>query len=119
MRKVNCAALAAVDTSSQNGAQLDTNQWVSASFHAVFGDSTAAGTVKLQASNDIFLDQYQPGNFTVTNWVDLPNQSATITSGAPAILTVAQCAYRWMRVVYTSTSGGSSTVTVNVFALSV
>lgn len=119
MRFVNCIALSAVDTASINGPKLDTNQWVSASFHAYFGDVTAVGTVKLQASNDEYSTGYAPDTFTPSNWVDIPSQSAAITAGVSALLTINQTAYRWIRVVYTHTSGGSSTVVVNAFALSV
>src|SRR5579859_1322918 len=101
MRKVNSTVLSAVDTASQNGSQIDSNQLISASFQVVFGDATAAGTLKIQASNDICNDQYQPATFTVTNWTDIPNATATIASGASALITIYQLSYRWLRAVYT------------------
>lgn len=109
MRQVNLIALSAADSLTTNGSQIDSNQLVSASFHAFFGDANAAGTVKIQASNDIFQDRYQASNFTVVNWVDVPNQSAAITAGASALLTIPQCSYRWLRAVYTSTGTGVQT----------
>lgn len=120
MRNLNCIALSAADTASQNGPAMDTNQWIAASFQAVFGDATAAGTFKLQASNDTYNDRYNypQGTFTPTNWTDIPNQTASITSGGSAILTIPQCAYRWIRAVYTRSGGGSTTIIVNVNALS-
>ncbi len=106
MRNVNCNILSAVDTSSQNGSQIDSNQLVSASFQAVFGDATAAGTLKIQASNDVAAIQYSsPTSFTVTNWVDIPNASAAITSGSSAVITIPNMCYRWIRAVYTRDSG--------------
>lgn len=119
MKNVNCIALSAPDTASADGSQIDANQLVSASFAIIFGDATAAGTVKVQASNDICNDRYQANAFTVTNWVDIPTQTATITTGTSALLTIANMSYRWIRVVYTRTSGGSSTIVVNMNALSV
>lgn len=118
MRNVNCIALSAVDTASQNGIQIDANQLVSVSFHAYFGDASANGTLKLQASNDIFNDRYQASNFTVAHWVDIPNATASITSGSSGVITIPQACYRWMRVVYTRSSGGSTTITVEMNALS-
>lgn len=117
MRNVNKTILQAADTTSQNGSQIDANQLIAASFHAYFGDVTAAGTVKIQASNDICNYRNLDNEFTVTNWVDVPNASASVASGAAVLIPVPQMCYRWIRAVYTSTSGGSSTVTVNMNAL--
>lgn len=120
MRNVNCNVLSAPDTTSQNGIQIDSNQLISASFHCYFGDATAAGTFKLQASNDIAGSRNMTpiDGFTVTHWVDIPNQSVAIVAGASALLSLSDFAYRWLRVVYTSTSGGSTTITVNMDATS-
>ncbi len=111
MRNVNCNVLSAADNQSTAGDQIDSNQLVSASFQAVFGDSQAAGAFFLQASNDICNDRYQAQNFVVTNWVNIPNQSANITGGSSAILTIANMTYRWIRAVYTSTATGVQTIT--------
>lgn len=116
MKFTNCTVLSAPDNASANGIQIEASQLYAASFHAHFGDNTAAGTIKLQASNDLCEVFYLPSTFTVTNWVDIPNQSATITSGASALLTLTTCTYRWLRVVYTSSSGGSTTVNITMFA---
>lgn len=119
MKYVNSQVLSAADTSSQNGNQIDANQLISASFHAYFGDGSANGTVKIQGSNDITNQGYNPDNFVVSNWTDVPNASASITSGASALITINQLSYRWLRVVYTRSSGGSSTVTANMFGISI
>lgn len=118
MRHVNCIALSGVDTGSVDGSQMDSIQIKNVSFQIVFGDATAAGTFKIQASNDICNDSYQAQNFTATNWSDVPNATASITSGASAIISLQNCAFRWLRAVYTRTSGGSTTVVVNMNALS-
>lgn len=112
MRRVNVNVLSAGDSLTTNGSTVDSNQLVSASFHAYFGDTNAAGTFKLQASNDTTPEGYDAlqSGFAPTHWVDVPNQTANITSGAGAILTIAQSAYRWIRAVYTSTATGIQTV---------
>lgn len=120
MRRVNVNVLNHADNSSGNGNLIDSNQLISASFHAYFGDASANGTVKIQASNDPSPEGYSAlQDFTPTNWVDIPNATATITSGGAAIITIAQTAYRWMRVVWTRSSGGSTTINVNMEALSI
>jgi len=119
MRNINCNILSADDDTSQTGSKVDSNQLVSASFSVVFGDGTANGTIKIQASNDPFNARYNAvNNFTPTNWVDIPSMSATITSGSPAIISIPNMAYRWVRAVWTRTSGGSTTINVNMDALS-
>lgn len=120
MKYVNSTPLNAVDDSiSQTSGKIDLSQLVSLSFHTYFGDATAAGSVKIQASNDLCPPGNLPSSFTVTNWVDIPSASATITSGAPALITINQVVYRWARVVFTNVSGGSTTLTVNMFGISI
>lgn len=125
MRKVNVNVLSAVDTASATGVLIDSDQLIVASFHAYFGDATAAGTVKVQASNDLAPvgNMALPSNFAPTNWVDVPAMAdsvvtATVASGTSACLVLSHCTYRWLRVVYTRSSGGSTTINVNMFALS-
>lgn len=116
MHFINTNVLSASDTASHNGIQIDSNSYINVSFIASFGDSSAAGTLQLQASNDINHEFYQPSNFTVTNWVNIPGASATVTGGSSALISLSNIAYRWLRVTYTYTSGGSSTINVNMMA---
>jgi hypothetical protein len=117
MRNETINILSASDASSQNGVQIDTNQILAASFQAVFGDSTAGGTVQVQMSNDIYNSAYLQ-TFTVSNWTNIPSASATVTAGASVVISVPQMCYRWIRVIYTSTTPGTSTINVNMNALS-
>lgn len=103
MRYLNCNILSAADGDNRTGGKVDSNQLISASFHVYFGDALAAGTVKIQASNDEYTAQYLPSEFTPTNWVDIPNQSAVITVGGSVLLTIAQMSYRWIRAIYSNT----------------
>lgn len=116
MKTVNKTILSAPDTASQNGSQIDANQLTRVSLQAVFGDATAVGTLNLQVSNDLYSDRYQSSNFTVVNWSTI--STSAVTSGACAPIKIDFFAYRWLRAAYTSTSGGSSTITVNMYALS-
>lgn len=117
MRNVNCTILSAVDTSTQSGASVDSNQLLQASFQAIFGDTTAVGIVKIQFSNDICNDRYQANAFTPTHWTDIPSASVAVTAGVAPGLLIPVMAFRWIRAVWTSTTPGTTTVTVNMNAL--
>ena len=119
MKVININVMSAVDTSSQNGSQVDSGQLYQATFQAVFADSSAAGTLKIQMSNDIPPVSYEPGIFTVSNWTDIPNATATVASGASAVVVLSTVSCRWLRAVYTRSSGGSSTINVIMFAISI
>jgi hypothetical protein len=119
MKNINCIALSAVDTSSQNGGAIDANQLICASFQAVFADITAVGTVKVQASNDINTTGYNSNNFSPTNWSDISGATVAVSAGGVVLIPKFDLSYQWIRAVYTRTSGGSTTVVVNMNALSI
>lgn len=122
MKYLSNIVLSASDTTSQTSSKIDSNQLLGASFHCIFGDSTVAGSVKIQASNDPAPTNYTAQyNFTPTNWVDIPSASATITAGAPVLITIPNTSllFRWMRVVFTEGTPGTSTILVEMFAVSV
>lgn len=79
--------------------------------------STAAGTVKLQASNNAYIDNIgvarsYPDPSAI--WVDVPGSTNAVTSGANSVLyNTTGCYYRWVRVSYTNASGSG---TGNVYA---
>lgn len=118
MRRVNAVALSGSDAASINGVSIDANQLIAISFQAVFGDTSAAGTLQIQMSNDICSDSYQPGNFVPSHWTNVPNGSASITAGASAVVFLPQISFRWIRAIYTSSVAGTSTIAVNFDALS-
>lgn len=117
MRNTNAIILSADNTASSNGSAIDANQMVSASFQVVNGDVSAAGTVKIQMSNDLDSN----GNmspFVPTNWTDIASASIAVASGVAANpIVISQMCFRWIRAVYTRTSGGSSTISVKMNAL--
>jgi hypothetical protein len=119
MRNVPINMINAVDTVTQTGPPVFAGQSVSASFTSVFGDATAAGTVKIQESNEAPIGE--PSKYVPSNgsFVDVPNATSTIASGAgPAIVLTTLCC-QYVRAVFTYASGGSSTVVVNATFLSV
>lgn len=118
MRFLPVQMLNAVDTSTQTGAAIDSNQAVSGSFSPVFGDTSASGTVKIQCSNDNPNGQYRQ-NFTPTNWNDIPNATSTIAAGVGPAIVIPNMAFGYIRAVFTYAAGGSSTVIVNATLLSI
>lgn len=118
MRNAQFPILNADNTTSRTGTGYFVGQIVSASFVLSNGDITAAGTLKLQASND------PPTNgnsqtFVPTNWGDIPNATSTVASGVGPAIVIGNMCFAYIRAVYTRTSGGSSTIIVNVNVLGI
>jgi hypothetical protein len=102
------------DSTSHNGSAFETQQVYSASFCPVFNDTSAAGTLKVQGSNDAPVGANT--QFTPTNWNDIPSATSTIASGAGPAIVVSTIPFQYIRVVYTANSGGSSGGTLQVNA---
>lgn len=117
MRTQAIQILSGDDSTSVTGGKIDANQLYCASFIGVFADSAAFGTLKIQASNDPCGYGNVAMDFTPTNWVDIPNGSVVVPAGSVVIIPRIELSYRWIRAVYTRTSGGSSTVTVYMDSL--
>jgi hypothetical protein len=75
---------------------------------------TPNGTFKLQASND---DGGQNVTSpTITNWTDIGSSSQAISAAGTHMYNVADCGYKWVRLVWSdSSSGNPSTLTVARF----
>lgn len=110
MRNVCVEILSAFDSSSTFGEKIDANQLVTGSFQFYFGDANAAGTCKIQSSNDPCNYGNVAANFTPTNWIDIPNITADTTSGAAKLLKIDTMNFRWVRAVYLSTAAGVQTI---------
>ncbi len=108
MKNVNAVVLSAASNGSANGSQIDASQLFQASFQFKGTGGDEAGTVKIQMSNDLCTDGTLPSAFVVANWSDVPNASSSITSGAGAPIILSTVSARWLRVVYTRSSGGAA-----------
>lgn len=112
---------------------IDMNQQVVASISAAFTGSPV-GTFKLQISNDIVpvaggsLNTNGGGNYgaagipvgtdpaaNVVNWSDYTGSSQSISAAGNFTWNLLDMGYRWIRLVYTKTSG---TGTVNAYITS-
>lgn len=121
MKSAQITILSDANTATVTGTDFDVNQIVSASFQTVMGDVSANGTVKIQGSNDNPGPSGKAinGNFTPTNWSDIPNATSTITSGVGSMIVIPNMCFRYIRAVYTKSSGGSTTVQVLATFLSI
>lgn len=88
---------------------------------------TPTGSVKLQASNDPETNDTQvntsygagqsptnPPAVGPSNWADITNSTFALTTSGVTMWNVSEVAYNYVRVVYTDTSGGTSTATANI-----
>lgn len=94
-----------MSSSSLTSIGVDLQQMFGFSIQAVMTDAPV-GTLKLQVSNDIV----QPSLGTdpaanVTNWIDYTGSSQSISAAGNFLWDVADANYRWVRAVYTKTSG--------------
>jgi hypothetical protein len=107
MRFYNEPVISAANAATnQNSIAVDSKLCRYASLQVVT-TGTAAGSVKLQVSND--------DNGSVTNWSDLTGATVSV-SGANVYLIPAQnMSYQYVRAVYTVTSGtGTITATMHM-----
>ncbi len=125
MRPSNTIIISAASaTTTQNSLILDAAFIVSASFQINSSNSGNAGTLQIQASNDLVntLASGVPntGQPAVVNWANLA-ASGTVVGGASTMVSVPQSSYagyRWLRAVWTPSSG-AGTITVNSFTIGV
>ena len=111
---VPVAMLSDVDTKTVTGAAVFVGQIFAASFTSTFGDTAAVGVVKVQGSNETAsrsnLATYIP---SATSWNDIPSATSAISSGVGPAIVIPSLCFQYIRVIFTYTSGGTTTVVVN------
>lgn len=109
MRILNESLLSGGDMSgSLNSAPLNLEFAFGYAIQCEFTGSPV-GTIKLQGSNDSTPDaNFQFSNFAPTNWTDITGTSTAVTTNGSILFNAASVYYRWVRVVYTVTSGSGS-----------
>lgn len=116
MKNTNYVLVAAgANTAGEkDSAKVDCQQLFAASFIATFSDAAAAGTLKIQGSNDPCPYSNVAADFTPTNWADIPSASVVVASGATSTVQISQICYRWIRAAWTRSAGaGTFTVYLN------
>lgn len=119
MRQESIVVLSAADDVTRTGGKYDASQLVNMSFQSYCSDTDAAGSVKIQASNDPVPSGALRNQFTPTHWVDIPNATATITAGSATFISLSNVAVGWIRVVFTQTTPGTGTIVVQMNAVGV
>lgn len=117
MRNAQVKILNVADNASHTGSAFWVGQVVSASFVPTTGDLSATGTLKIQASNDNPENASSPSAFTPTNWADIPSATSAIASGVGPAIVIGNMCFAYIRAVYTSASGGTTTLVVNMNVL--
>jgi hypothetical protein len=78
---------------------------------------TPTGTIKLQACNDPETNDTSPlpnAQSNPVNWVDIADSSFPLTTAGETMWNVRDIGYNYVRVVYTDSSGGTSTAVMNI-----
>lgn len=114
MRQESILILSGLSTTTTTGAAKDSSQLVNMTFQGYSTVADGDGTLKIQASNDPVPSGAMRSQFTPTNWVDIPNASASITSGGSALIILSNVAIGWVRAVYTKGVDGTGTYKVNM-----
>lgn len=106
---------------SANSTGIYLNQTIIVSLQAIWTGVTAAGTVKIQVSNDNvrpvqFSDNGSAGDVAanVVNWSDYSGTSQTVAGAGSFAWTFSDFGFAWIRLVFTRTSGTGS-LTVNAW----
>ena len=119
MRNYPVSVLNKPNSQTQTGDAIWVGQSVAASFTALNGDATAAGTLKIQGSNEIPVgspDKYVPSS---ASFADIPSATSAIAAGIGPAIVLATMNFQYIRAVYTRSGGGSTTILVNMSALAV
>jgi hypothetical protein len=114
MRFVRYNTIQAKDASvnQTSAVPMDISSVVAASAQVVM-TGTAAGTVKIQVSNDAPNSTEVSGVPNVTNWSDVSGASVNVSGAGTYLIPVINISYQYMQIVYTKGSG-TGTITVNV-----
>lgn len=119
MRNYPVLILNDVDTGSKTGDGIFVGQAVAASFSCIFGDATAAGTVKIQGSNEPPVGDPAAYTPTTASFADITNATSAIASGVGPAIVLTTMNFQYIRAVFTRSGGGSTTVKVYMSALGV
>jgi hypothetical protein len=94
-----------------NSSPYNVQQIYGVAIQAVF-TGTPTGTFKIQASADPATG-YDPTDNPPSNWTDIAGSSYSVTAAGNYMWNIFDIMYNWIRLVYTDTSGGTSTAVLN------
>lgn len=100
-----------------NSTPMQTVDLYGYSIQAVF-TGTPTGSFKLQCSDDAVTTQWPTAQTQPTNWTDVADSSFSVAAAGNIVWNVSNVMYTWVRVVYTDTSGGTSTASLTTLTFS-
>lgn len=104
MKEISLVSAATAGSTTQSPA-LDLGDLRDFSVHVNFSGSNLAGTLSLQAIGTT-------AEYANSDWVDISNSSQAVTSAASHVWNVTNASYKYVRAVWTYSSGsGNWTVT--------
>lgn len=89
-----------------NSGSLRVADHVLVNIYLKWAGSTPVGSFKIQVSND--------SDDTPSNWEDLSGTTVAVTNDGSNMWNINNTGFRWMRIVYTRTSG-SATISVATY----
>lgn len=104
MRELNLTIIPSRAAATVNSVAINAENLFAISGQFV-GTGSAAGTLKLQASNDAPVINGQGG--APTNWADIPSATVTIAGAGVYLLPKTDICYQWVRFAYTNTGTGT------------
>lgn len=114
MRQVNIPVIPLQAAATINGDAVPAERLYSCSAQ-ISATGSAAGTLKLQASNDVSGADGLPG--PPINWNDIPSATAAVSGAGPVLIPKTDLTYQWIRVVYTNTGTGTISVRLKVWGI--
>lgn len=113
MKYSNYSPINAIANATRSSNAVDIQQVVKMSAQIVVGTGSINGSLQAQVSNDDNVPM-STGKIPVpTNWSNLGSAVALSTSG-PTLMPQQDMCYRYLRFVFTDSSGGTSTANINV-----
>lgn len=113
MRYSNYSAINKLSNTTINSIATETQQVYKISYQLVVGTGTINGSLQAQVSNDDNSELSIGLTPTPTNWSNLGSPTALSSSGVTLVPEQDMC-YRFLRFVFTDSSGGTSTANLRV-----
>jgi hypothetical protein len=112
MRFLNETVVSAVSVpSNSQSSEVDSSYMTNVSAQGIFS-GTAAGTLKLQTSNDKpKAPNLSTVTFTVTNWTDIPNASVSVSGSGSYLIPKTDLCNQYIRSAFVSTATGVQNIT--------
>jgi hypothetical protein len=108
MRQLNDNIVTVQAAASVNSAAIPSENllYISAQLAAT---GSAAGTMKLQASND---NTNGEDNTVPTNWSDIPSATVSVSGAGAFLIPITNLCYQYVRVVYTNSGTGTISIVI-------